>query len=79
MNRVPKETGASEAPRLQSKQRYGDCNPTEAVRRAQPDGIRRLRLIARCLSLSPVFISDYPLHAELFDARGAHVESWVWR
>jgi hypothetical protein len=38
----------------------------------------RLRLTARCLDLLPVFISDFPLCAELFDSRGRVVETWSW-
>lgn len=40
----------------------------------------RLRLAARCLDLSPVFIQDeYPLVAELFNQRGRLKEIWTWR
>ena len=40
--------------------------------------VNRLRLTARCLDLGPVFTSDAPLAAELFDARGRRVEVWQW-
>jgi hypothetical protein len=46
---------------------------------ASRERVARLRLTARCLSLSPIFICDDPLHAELFDGFGQRVESWVWR
>lgn len=40
--------------------------------------VRRLRLTARCLDLQPVFTSDWPLVAELFDSRGTLTERWTW-
>jgi hypothetical protein len=40
--------------------------------------VARLRLTARCLNYSAVFVSDYPLVAEIFDALGRQVESWTW-
>ena len=41
------------------------CNDT---RRASAAQVARLRLTARCLGLVPVFVCDWPLVAELFDA-----------
>lgn len=38
----------------------------------------RLRLAARCLNFSAVFVNDAPLTAELFDARGRLAERWTW-
>jgi hypothetical protein len=40
--------------------------------------VARLRLTARCLNRSAVFVSDYPLVAEIFDGRGRQAESWTW-
>jgi hypothetical protein len=40
--------------------------------------VAKLRLTARCLSLQPVFVSDAPVCAELFDKCGRHVETWSW-
>ena len=51
-------------------------NPTPRAPGAQ---VARLRLTARCLSLSAVLVGDWPLHAELFDRHGRLVESWRWR
>lgn len=47
--------------------------------RPPPAQVNRLRLTARCLDLSPVFVSDGPsLVAELFDGRGDFAEVWIW-
>jgi hypothetical protein len=44
------------------------------------DTARRLRLTARCLGLSAVFVDDGDaLVAELFDGYGRLVEVWRWR
>jgi hypothetical protein len=40
--------------------------------------VKRLRLAARCLSLTPIFTGDAPLAAELFDEQGSCVETWSW-
>jgi hypothetical protein len=47
--------------------------------RPDPSQVRRMRLVARCLGTRVVFVSDWPLIGELFDARGRYVESWRWR
>ena len=59
------------------------ANPTPTPSELQCDGglvarTRRLRLVARCLSRSPVFVCDHPLTAELFDGAGRCVEQWCW-
>jgi len=46
--------------------------------RPAPAQVQRLRLTARSLELTPVFVGDSPLDAELFDTRGLLVERWVW-
>jgi hypothetical protein len=51
------------------------CEDSAKVASAQ---VARLRLTARCLDLSPVFVGDMPLVAELFNGRGRQVETWVW-
>jgi hypothetical protein len=40
--------------------------------------VGRLQLTARCLELTPIFVADVPVAAELFDKRGRHVETWCW-
>jgi hypothetical protein len=51
---------------------------TQPPDRASTTKVARLRLTARCLDLRPVFVSDVPLIAEIFDQRGNHVETWGW-
>ena len=43
---------------------------TRPAQRPPAAQVARLRLTARELGLSPVFVGDAPLSAELFDARG---------
>ena len=60
------------------------CNDTarshdaQAFARPTPAQVARLQLTARCLDLSPVFIGDAPLAAELFNGQGRRTETWVW-
>jgi hypothetical protein len=53
-------------------------NDTNNILRADPPQVSRMRLTARCLGTPVVFVSDWPLVGELFDARGRHVSTWSW-
>jgi hypothetical protein len=50
-----------------------NADDTGAQRAAQ---VARIRLMARSLDYSPVFISDAPIVAELFDTHGNLAECW---
>ena len=69
-------------PGKKRKAAYDVSSKAAETRRANglaPAGqFNRLRFAARYLELLPVFVGDFPLQAELFDARGQHVETWSW-
>lgn len=65
------------AGRQVERERYGNRDPI-LPHRPSPVQVNRLRLAARCLALSPAFVNDAPLTAELYDARGRLTELWIW-
>lgn len=55
-----------------------DCKRAPSLSHRPPaQQAARLRLAARCLGLSAVFVGDFQLDAELFDARGRFAERWT--
>jgi hypothetical protein len=66
-----KAGGGGSQPAFESTTANPQCN--RAARTAQ---VARIRLIARSLDYSPVFVSDAPIVAELFDTRGNLAGCW---
>jgi hypothetical protein len=56
----------------------GLLHPSRDTCRVPRSHVARLWLAARCLGTPAVFVCDHPLVAELFDARGRHVDTWSW-